>query len=424
MKRAAPFAFAILACGTFARAGLAQTPGPGPAPSTPEPAAAPAAETAKTAAAPPASGFDLTRLKLSGYLLPTFVVTQRDNAVARDRLQIGTLSSRIGLVLEGQPHDDWSYRIEIGLDAAVINNRQTAGRVVTDVGTIASPSGNNVRSTYAFTTTVPIEEASISYRPLTWYALKVGRMRMPFSVGQGAIFTTTMFPNRPAPTQVFLNGPDDGVLNTFAFLEDRIQARVGAFNGSSLGLIVPNTTPLGPVYSANVDVHPLGKMPGREGGAVGGPLRFALGVGMLYRIGTLFDATGYEATRFADTRLSAAARFTIRGLFLQGEYLRRVQTDNLSLRPAIATGVYGQGSYYRAIGRVALSPLARVGLSVQDENFAPQKTLSYEGGLAFYPRADLPEPDALRILVQYVGERRTPSEETANGAIAQLQFKW
>ncbi len=375
----------------------------------------------------PSLALPITRgLRVNGYLLPLFVFTQRDNAVARDRVQVGILSSRVGLVVQGAPFEKWSYRIELGFDAALISNRQAAGpRVVNDVGFVDPGTGNPViRTSSTFITNVPVEEASVSYQPIGWYTVKVGHMRMPFSVAHVATITTTMFPNRPGPTEVFMSGPDDGLLNIFEFLEGRLQARLGAFNGSSLGLQVPNTTPLGPVYSLFLDVQPLGRLPPREGGAVRGPLRIGLGMGSLYRIGTLFDETGYEATRFSDARLSAAARVTFLGVFLQGEILRRVQQDNLSLRPNVATGVYGQGSYYLPFSGVAIGPLARVGLSVQNESFAPQKTLSYEAGLAFYPNSDLLEPDALRILVQYIGERRTPSEETANGAIVHLQLKF
>ena len=43
---------------------------------------------------------------------------------------------------------------------------------------------------------------------------------------------------------------------------------------------------------------------------------------------------------------SSPARLAAYGLFLQFEYLRRLQTDDLSSRPATATGFYGQGSFY------------------------------------------------------------------------------
>ncbi len=371
---------------------------------------------------------DLTRYQLNGYFVPFVLFSDREAAVPRDRITLGMVSSRVGLVLTGQPYEMWSYKLEIGFDAAVLNNQTGAVKSVSSVDAI-DPSGNgqltgiNVR--YQFLTAVPVEEASVTFAPADWYSVKVGRMRAPFSVGHGATITAQMFPARPGPTAVFMNGADEGVLNTFQFLEERVQIRAGAFNGSSLGLQLPNTTSIGPVLSLFTDLHPLGKMPAIESDSGRGPFRFALGLGTLYRIGTTFDQTGYEATRFRDLRLSSALRVAFRGLFLQGEYLRRLQTDDLSMRPAVAHGEYAQGAYYiPLVDTYAIAPIARYGVSVQDEDFAITKIFSYEAGLIFYPRADLTEPDSIRITLQYVGERRTPATETANGAIAHFLFKW
>lgn len=371
----------------------------------------------------------LSPLVIHGYVIPTLLAAHRSDAVARDKLTLGVASTRFGVVFAGEPFEMWRYRVEATFDAAMLSNRDAAARaVVTDVGIVdttgtgSSTPGTAV--THTFITDVNIQEATVSFQPIDWFYATLGHMRMPFSVAQGAVLTAQMFPRRPAPSNLFTSGADDGLVGTFDLLERRMQIRVGAFNGSSLGLQVPQTTPLGPVYSAFVDVQPLGTLPPREGDSGRGPLRIGLGMGALYRNGALFDAKGFEATRFRDVRLSAAVRLAFRGLFLQGEYLRRVQTDNLSLRPSLATGAYVQASYYYRIDRIALGPIGRFGVSVEDENFAGQRTTSYEGGIAFYPRADVPQPDALRLILQYAGERRSPSEETANAGIFSLQIRW
>jgi hypothetical protein len=278
---------------------------------------------------------------------------------------------------------------------------------------------------FTFVTGVPIEEATINYSPFPWYTVTAGHQRIPFSVGAGATITAQMFPSRPGPTSVFMTGPDDGLVNTFMFLDERIQARVGIFNGNSLGLQLTSTTTAGPVWSAFFDLHPLGKMPPREGDSGRGPFRVGIGLGVLYRVGTLYDDKGYQATRFRDMRLSTALRASYYGIFLQGELLRRLQTDDLSSRPASATGAYAQASYYvRALPTIALGPLARYGVTVQDQAFAPQQTTSFEAGVALYPRADLPEPDSIRVIAEFLQERRSPSGEVSNGGVLHLLLKW
>ncbi|HEY8073046.1 MAG TPA: hypothetical protein VIF62_03025 [Labilithrix sp.] len=416
MKLRVAIAMLLLAGAAHAQA---QPPAP-PAPTEKPPE--------KPANAPVLKGPDLTRYKLNGYFVPFVLLSDREAAVPRDRVTLGMVSSRVGLVLTGQPYEMWSYKLEVGFDAAVLNNQTGAVRTVSSVDAI-DPSGSGqltgLSVQYQFLTAVPVEEASVTFAPADWYNVKVGRMRAPFSVGHGATITAQMFPARPGPTAVFMNGADEGILNNFQFLDDRVQIKAGAFNGSSLGLQLPNTTSIGPVFSVFSDVAPFGKMPAIESDSGRGPFRAALGLGTLYRIGTTFDATGYEATRFRDLRLSSALRIAFRGLFLQGEYLRRLQTDDLSLRPAVAHGEYAQGAFYiPLVDTYAIAPIARYGVSVQDESFAITKIFSYEGGLIFYPRADLAEPDSIRITLQYIGERREPATETANGAIAHFLFKW
>jgi hypothetical protein len=248
---------------------------------------------------------------------------------------------------------------------------------------------------------------------------------MPFSPAAAVIITSQMFPTRPAPTQVFMTGADQGLMASMSFLERRLLFALGAFNGSSLGLVIPQTTPLGPAYSLFFDVHPLGRMPRFEGDASRGPFRFALGGGAIYRTGVLFDQTGYESTRFREVRLDAAVRASFLGVFLQGEVLRRLQTDDLSLRPLSATGAYVQASYFQPLtDKLAIAPLARYGVVTQDEAFAPRTITEIEAGIAFYPRADLAEPNRLRFILQYDGEIREPEEDVAHGGVLHAQLRW
>lgn len=224
-----------------------------------------------------------------------------------------------------------------------------------------------------------------------------------------------------------MTGTDQGLITHLSFLEERLTLKVGAFNGSSLNLRVVNSDTVGPVFSGFIDAHPLGKLPPIEGElARGGAFRFGIGFGTLFRNGQLFDQTGYQATKFTDVRIAAAIRAAFFGVFLQGEYLRHQQSDELTSRPQQDTGAYVQGGYYYPIPttKVAIQPLARFGITHLNQQFATEKVTSFEGGLAFFPRADLADPSALRIRVQYANERRTPETITSHVGTLDAQVKW
>ena len=89
----------------------------------------------------------------------------------------------------------------------------------------------------------------------------------------------------------------------------------------------------------------------------------------------------------------------------------------------VATGAYTQASYFLPLrAPIGLAPIARVGYSAEDQSFAPRNTLFLEAGLTVYPMPD--EPDDLKIVAQYLGERRLTEDEDAHGAILQLQLTW
>jgi hypothetical protein len=236
-----------------------------------------------------------------------------------------------------------------------------------------------------------------------------------------------MFPIRPAATLAFQNGADEGLLNTFAFLGSRIQANLGIYDGTSLGSFDPAQPTRGPVLGASLEAHPLGAMPLREGDQDRGPPRFALAAGTLYRSATAFDSTGYEASTFKDTRLSLSARASWYGAYVQGEFLRRVQSDSLSGRPIIATGGYGEASFYfplSPLADIAFAPLFRYGGITVDQDFAPRTFTSIEAGLAFYPRSDYAEPERLRVIAEYLGANVKPQNESEHEVLIQLQLMW
>ena len=351
---------------------------------------------------------DFSRLKLSGYIIPTFTVTARSQAVPRDRLILGVTSSRSGIVLDGQPYENWSYVLHVGFNATVLNfNNAAATRVVT--------GQDNDTTRFAFVTSVPIEEATATYSPFKFLGITAGHVRIPFSVGAAAVITAQMFPTRPAPAVRFVTGPDDGALLNVDLLDHRIQFRGGVFNGSSLAFAIDSTasrTITAPVWSAFVDLHPLGRMPPREGAQVLGGPRVGLGVGALYRGGIAFDEQGYEASRFQDVRM-ALQPASPRGALLQGEYLRRVRTD--VLRSAPRTPPASTQDRIIPCSVVRPRPLARYGHTTIDEQFSGQQTTEFELGWRSTPRRP-EEPDVVRIILEYLHENRAPFNESSNGA--------
>jgi hypothetical protein len=356
------------------------------------------------------------RVAVNGYVLPQFELVSLPTALPRDQVQYGARGSRAGFALHGTPYEGWGYMVHVVLVPAG-----------TESLAILSPTANQVASVTVSTATgteVDVEEASVSYRPVKWYLGKLGFVRIPFSQGQMTQIPKQMFPIRPAQTTAFQNGADVGFLNTLPLFDARLQANLGVFFGSSLGLNTPNQTVRGAVFAGSIEAHPLGAMPLREGDQARGPFRFAVGFASLYRRATSYDTTGYEASEFTDTRLGVSLRTSWKGIYLQGEYLRRMRTDTLSARPSVAESAYAEGSYYLPVKSVAFGPLLRVGTLSDDEDFAPRKFTSFEGGIAFFPRSDLAEPDRLRIIAEYLGASVSPLSEVEREGLLQLQLEW
>ena len=357
-------------------------------------AAAEQAQAEQAAAAPAAAG--TTRYVIDGYLSASVGLRYRPDAVPRDRYQIGSLGTAAGILVQGAPYEHFRYMIHVGFAA------------------LSQPGFN-----------IYVDEADIAYSPFEGLSFKVGHMRVPFSISQVALVTTLMFPTRAGPTEVFQSGADDGIQAALTVLDERVRASIGAYNGSSLGLFDPFFTRVAPVLSAFLDVQPFGTLPAIEADSRHGPFRLGLSCGGLLTRGNVYDAAGYKASTFQDLRMNAAVRAAFRGLFLQGEYLRRLETNDLAGRPSTATGLYGETTYFLLFGdSFGLAPMARIGRSRIDEAFAPRETVEFEAGFGIYPRADLADPSSLRVILEYTNERRVTENETAHGAIANVQLVW
>ena len=66
----------------------------------------------------------------------------------------------------------------------------------------------------------------------------------------------------------------------------------------------------------------------------------------------------------------------------------------------------------------------RGGWAVQDEGFFPRPVVTFETGLAVYPRADIAEPGSLRIVLEYLSEYHVAEGERAVGALASVLYRF
>ncbi len=380
-------------------------------------ASSPALAQDEDVAATPAADGGERSWNLSGYLQPQVGLTYRPSGLPRDRVEYGAAATAAGIEITGQPWEHWSYHVHL----IVAGESQEVVTGVESVDSNGDGVPDDVSTDSAINPSLAVERAAITYQPLPLVGVVVGQMRIPFTVQEQSPQTSLMFPRRSGPNEVFLKGPDLGALAVLTLPGDRVRASLGAFNGS--GAPVGESEERGLVYSLRADLNPLGAFPFGEGDLERGRLRIGFGAGFLYYPARVYDASGYLGTRIRDLRASASFRLAVRGLYLQTEVLRRQRTDSLSSRPVVATGAYGQGSWFLPIrAPIGLAPIARVGYSAEDQGFDPRNTLFLEAGITVYPRPD--EPDDLKVIAQYLGERRLTEGEDAHGAILQLQLIW
>ena len=397
-----------------ARAQPPVAPEPTPAAVAPAPTPlVPAAGVAPAAPDKPAA------VSVHGYVQPQLGWRSRPTALAADRAEYGLLASRTGLIVSGEPVRSWSYTLHLSLDARGIS--VLTGADLADVN--GDGAAENLSTTRRDLLGVFFEEASVQFRPIEEFAVKVGVFRLPFSLALRRSNIGLMFPERAGASELFVSGADRGGIVHGHFLSDRIEVSAGVFNGSSLSLLVDDAQARGLLFSGRVDAAPLGRLPSSEYDFGRGRFRFALGAGALYRRATLYTLSAYELFEQDDTRTSASLRVAFAGLYLQAEVLRRLATDAISSRPSRSTGGYGQASYYVPLpAGLGIAPIARLTGSTVEEFTKPYSIVSYDLGAAFFPRADGERPEAVRVIAQYTSERRSPEGEAARAISGQVQI--
>ena len=352
------------------------------------------------------------QLQVGGYLQPQAGIKHRPSAVPRDRWEYGVSGSRAGIRLGGEPLGGLFWRLEVVAGTRTVDVVTGAEAVDAD----GDGQADDLVLERQATATLDVEEATVRYLPTPMFELVFGRLRIPLTLEAASPNTELMFPDRAGPNEVFLSGPDLGAMAVLHLDVAHTTASVGVWNGT--GRETSAGQARGLAASARVDwtsdVFPIGDADFARGGA-----RLGLGAGILYRQSLGFDDAGNDGAEIRDLRFAGSVRFAALGFYLAGEFLRRQTSDNLSSRTRAATGAYGQASYFAPLGPVAVSPVARVGWSREDEEIAPRETVYLEAGVAFYP--SVAKPSRCRILAAYVGERRKTEGEDAQGAVLQVQ---
>lgn len=362
------------------------------------------------------------RFEISGYVSPEYEAIYRPLAIASaQRYEYGAGGSA-GISFSGSPVPELEFTLFLVVDLA---RQKIVNKVEYDDPSATPGSVSGVSVEWRYAARVLLERATVAYKPFRFLSLQGGQMRIPLTIPQRSANTALMFPNRAGPNEVFLSGSDPGVLLSTDLAAGRILASLGAFNGSSLGLIGSALfeSSRGPVFCGRVDINPLGRFGFAEGDLDRGPLRLGVGFGALYRPATQFDAKGFDALELRDFRYVASVRAAFRGFYLQAEYLRRQRADSLSSRARTATGAYAQSSFFLPLTEhFALAPIARAGYVAEDEQIDFRSTVWYEGGLSIFPFMNIADPNAIRFTLSYSGERRLVEAETAHLANAQLQL--
>lgn len=358
---------------------------------------------------------------VSGYLAPAYGTTYRPLSLPRDQWEYGGRSSSAGVNFSGEPLQNLSFTIFLVVDTNVFSAVDSVDSVDTDGdGTL-----DKVKTRKSSLSGTLMDEVSLSYRPTKWLQVKGGQMRIPFTVPNRSANTALMFPTRSSANEAFNSGSDQGALANLDLFDGRLLGSVGAFNGSSLGLLQDSDDSRGLVYSFRADVNPVRRFAFSEGDLDRGPLRIGIGSGMLYRPAKMFDSAGFTTADVRELRYSAALRAAFRGFYFHTEVLRRQRTDSFTNRPAVATGAYAQSSFYMPISsRLSIQPIARGGYTAINQESYDRTVAWLEGGLAFYPVIKPENPHQLRLIVQYFGERRIQERENAHSAVAQMQLSW
>ena len=357
-------------------------------------------------------------IEIHGYVAPQFQAVWRPDARPIDQSRVGMESSKAGLIVDGKITPVWGFKIHFVLGGETFKALTAASPV---------DENNDGTTDAVYTETAPaigdmLVESSIYYKPSKFFWIQAGRMRIPFTSQAQSANTALMFPERSGPNQTFIKGSDMGALG-YGFLPlgngGEVKASVGVFNGTSTNIL--NADRRGILYTARIDVNPLGSFGFSETSEWAGPFLLGIGSGVIYNPFTAYDDAGYATVSVKDTRYSLSSRLSFYGLYVVGEFLTRQQLDSMTSRPVWGSGWYGQAGWHLPLG---FEPMFRMGEATVDEAFDPQTTKWLDMGLNYYPALKAKRIDQVKLTLHYLSEHRVDEKERAQGLSTRVQITW
>ncbi len=356
-----------------------------------------------------------SRLRINGYMAPSFNVTLRPGAREVDFLDVGIGGSQAGLIFQGRPVDHWRFKIDLVIGADLFQALASVDLVDTD----NDGDPDRVSSTTVEAISNIVEETTITWAPADQFSVRLGRLRIPFTSQSQSHFMTLMFPSRAEVNEVFLRGTDLGGLGEFNLGDGRFRSSIGLFNGTNLAVGSGNIK--GVLITGRIDLNPLGDFEFGESRVTGGPFRLGIGAGLVYNPYNSYDSAGVRDVLVNDLRACASLRMAAGGLYWVTEGLFRRQVDSLTDRPLMDTGAYTQLGVYVPAG---VEPVLRVGWAGQDLSFGARHTVWAEGGLNLYPARNDEDPNSVKFGLLYLGEFRLTEREFAHGAAVRAQVSF
>ena len=354
-------------------------------------------------------------IRTHGYVSPQFQAVWRPDARPVDQSRVGMTKSKAGLIFDGTVSPHWGFKIHFVVGGETFS-ALTHARPVDENN---DGSTDSVHTESEETIGDMVVESTVSYRPVRALQVRLGRMRIPFTSQAQSPNTDLMFPERSGPNQAFIKGSDMGGLLMTDLFEGRLKGSVGVFNGTSTNALTASRQ--GILYTARVDVNPLGDFGFSETSEWAGPFLIGLGAGAIHNPYTAYDSAGYATVSVTDTRTSVGGRMSFYGLYVVAEYLSRQQLDSMSARPVWGSGWYGQAGWHLPMG---LEPMFRMGTATIDESFDPQTTRWVDLGLNFYPAIKAKRADQVKITLQYLSENRVDEDERAQGISSRVQVSF
>jgi hypothetical protein len=352
------------------------------APPSTEAARAPAATTADAAAtsgvstALPRLEAGPVRATLSGTIRPAFGLVHRGDADDRDRWSYGADGTRFDLGLD----------VDAGAGVTALAYVRLTAEDDGDGGTRG---------------TVDVERAVIRWSPIKALRLGLGRDRVPLSAQSATPTSARLFPDRIGLDRTFVLPADVGL--HAAVTSPYLTVLGGVWNGvAGDAMLGTSVDERGLLFSARVEVTPLGSFAFDES-ARPDTVRVGIGAAVTYRAATTYDATGAASARARDLRAAASVRVGWRGLYVQGEVLRKQVTDDLSMRPDVATAAYAQAAWRLNAGSFDIAPIIRAGVVRVRELSAPANGSILEAGVSAFPFAR--RSDRLQLVLVVARDR-------------------